>query len=598
MSACARRRPSFSVRYRADGHDFHRPFEQKGWAEAFAGQLRAGFAQGWPFDSVGRRFVDPATAGEPEPVTVFLHACDYVARKWRGWQPATRPNAQRDLARACLSLVRNTAPRLSRDARAEADAFLREVALAVPAPEVLSETQRSWEEWFRRWSLPLAEVTDRDLLAFMEDVRTRTLYGRRRELAPSSAARTRAVVRAAFTYARKRRLIQWDPWEPVEAPKVQDRDSVDADLVMSPEQVRALARACGAIHARYEAFVLIQGFCGLRPGEAIELRRRDIDLLAGEPVAVTAGGTRAHVPDRYLMEGESRRRPLKGRGERARRTIPLPAELVPLLTRHLAAFTPPARNAHLFTTPSGARLNLSNFQRDAWRPARNAVFEKGDPLRGVRRHDLRHAAITAWLNAGVPLKTAQAWSGHRSASVLLNTYLGVIAGDEDVAMARYEASCNGRRIQMHRSRDTLVTRPLESKGKERYPTVGTGVTAGVPVAAGQRRISGFCAGEGPGAGTGNRTPDLFITSESLCRLSYPGATARVASQSARCEPHDASSSGRRGSRVKLLRATAGTSWTSSSTASRSGRTCAAGSVRPHASQRTDGTSSAMRRPAG
>ena len=24
------------------------------------------------------------------------------------------------------------------------------------------------------------------------------------------------------------------------------------------------------------------------------------------------------------------------------------------------------------------------------------------------------------------------------------------------------------------------------------------------------------------AGTGNRTPDLFITSESLCRLSYPG----------------------------------------------------------------------------
>ena len=25
-----------------------------------------------------------------------------------------------------------------------------------------------------------------------------------------------------------------------------------------------------------------------------------------------------------------------------------------------------------------------------------------------------------------------------------------------------------------------------------------------------------------GAGTGNRTPDLLITSEPLCRLSYPG----------------------------------------------------------------------------
>lgn len=30
-----------------------------------------------------------------------------------------------------------------------------------------------------------------------------------------------------------------------------------------------------------------------------------------------------------------------------------------------------------------------------------------------------------------------------------------------------------------------------------------------------------------GAGTGNRTPDLFITSESLCRLSYPGVTVRT-----------------------------------------------------------------------
>lgn len=49
------------------------------------------------------------------------------------------------------------------------------------------------------------------------------------------------------------------------------------------------------------------------------------------------------------------------------------------------------------------------------------------------------------LNAGVPLKTAQAWSGHRTASVLLDTCLGVMHGDEDVAIARYEATLRGRR---------------------------------------------------------------------------------------------------------------------------------------------------------
>ncbi len=36
------------------------------------------------------------------------------------------------------------------------------------------------------------------------------------------------------------------------------------------------------------------------------------------------------------------------------------------------------------------------------------------------------------------------------------------------------------------------------------------------------RISGRAWRRESRAGEGNRTPDLFITSESLCRLSYPG----------------------------------------------------------------------------
>jgi integrase len=94
--------------------------------------------------------------------------------------------------------------------------------------------------------------------------------------------------------------------------------------------------------------------------------------------------------------------------------------------------------ALVFTTPTGRRIHLSNFHRDVWVPARERVFPEDSPLRAVRRHDLRHAAITAWLNAGVTLKTAQRWSGHRTASVLLNTYLGVMRDDLAVSLARVE----------------------------------------------------------------------------------------------------------------------------------------------------------------
>ena len=73
-----------------------------------------------------------------------------------------------------------------------------------------------------------------------------------------------------------------------------------------------------------------------------------------------------------------------------------------------------------------------------WNTARDTIFPRSTPLHNVRLHDLRHAAITGWLNAGVPLKTAQAWSGHKTLSVLLDTYLGVMRDDTQVGLDRWE----------------------------------------------------------------------------------------------------------------------------------------------------------------
>jgi integrase len=92
----------------------------------------------------------------------------------------------------------------------------------------------------------------------------------------------------------------------------------------------------------------------------------------------------------------------------------------------------------LIPAPNGARINLSSFHRDVREPVRTQTFPEGSTLRRVRRHDLRHSAITAWLNSGVLLKTAQQWSGHRQLSVLLDTYLGVMTGDAEVSLQRVE----------------------------------------------------------------------------------------------------------------------------------------------------------------
>jgi hypothetical protein len=144
-----------------------------------------------------------------------------------------------------------------------ADRWLRSVALMPDRTDTDDgDEDRTWRGWFDRWSLPFEAVTDAHLHAFIEYVRTHDLSGQPRTLAESSVRRARAVVRAVFTHARKRRLLEWDPWEAVEPEPTTD-DGINPDLVMTPTQLRALAAACATVDPHYAAFVLTQGLCAV-----------------------------------------------------------------------------------------------------------------------------------------------------------------------------------------------------------------------------------------------------------------------------------------------------------------------------------------------
>ncbi|GAA4213085.1 hypothetical protein GCM10023074_63850 [Microbispora amethystogenes] len=72
-----------------------------------------------------------------------------------------------------------------------------------------------------------------------------------------------------------------------------------------------------------------------------------------------------------------------------------------------------------------------------WRKARKAALteeEFASPL-AKRPYDLRHAAVSTWLNAGVPAPQVAEWAGH-SVAVLLHVYAKCIAGQEEQARQR------------------------------------------------------------------------------------------------------------------------------------------------------------------
>jgi integrase len=150
---------------------------------------------------------------------------------------------------------------------------------------------------------------------------------------------------------------------------------------------------------RYRALILLATFASLRWGEAIALRRCDLDLEAR-----TVSIRRQYVE----LSGSLVIAPPKSRA--GLRTVAFPAAIVPVLQEHLDAYVGAEDTALVFTGPHGGLLRRGNFRRDSgWRDAVDAL---GVP--GLHFHDLRHTGNALAAQAGVSLADLKARMGHDS----------------------------------------------------------------------------------------------------------------------------------------------------------------------------------------
>lgn len=481
--------PCWDVRWRVDGWEFQmrftRPSGTSEMATKWAEGLARGFVLGWAFDPVSRRFLDPDERGSfagvspvaddgEEPAdnrpTVATTAVAYLRRRWRRWKPKSRQAAVRALERACADLLRAGAPEAPGNLGAYLDWLLQpdrgEPASGAGAlasvPEVPEEF-RAAADYLSEWSLPLADLTWQILEAFL----ARYEHNQRlpdRSVSDATTQRFVADVRQFVSDATTRNEVV-DPWPALQrmtrASKAQPSrvDPVDAELVLSPEQVWALARAC-AEHGSWGdvviCFVLVMGLCGLRPGEAIGLRIVDLDLPDTGPGWLRAWRSPLDVTKRWLDRDEDPDwGPLKRRRIGDSRRPPVPANVAQELKRHLATFCVGAKSTSLVFLHNGERFDMDAFVREVWEPAVAALFpadpdldpdDPGQPkLSKLVRQDLRHAACSLWLNAGVAPKVCQRWSGHATLSVFLDVYQGIIPGSEDDGVTAVERFLANRR---------------------------------------------------------------------------------------------------------------------------------------------------------
>jgi integrase len=195
------------------------------------------------------------------------------------------------------------------------------------------------------------------------------------------------------------------------------------------------------------AFFGVLYYSGLRPEEAVCLRRRDLLLPSIDQHQVTAAPSeqwgelhlRAARPDvgkQWTDDGSGRdKRGLKHRAEGESRRVPCPPALTELLREHLAEFGCQSTDL-LFRGTQGRPLATVTYRR-VWDRTRQSALtsEEYGSLLALRPYDLRHACLSTWLNAGVAPTQAAEWAGH-SVEVLLRVYAKCLEGQDEIARRR------------------------------------------------------------------------------------------------------------------------------------------------------------------
>jgi integrase len=165
--------------------------------------------------------------------------------------------------------------------------------------------------------------------------------------------------------------------------------------VLSIAEVFSLA---DAIDKRYRALVLLATFANLRWGEAVALRRKDLDLKAGtvrvERTLVEVGNQPLHFGPPKTVAGV--------------RTLPIPAIILPEVEQHVSQFAEAGEDGLIFVGEKGGLLRRPNFRRNWLR----ALDKAG--IKGIRFHDLRHTGNTLAAIAGATLPELKERMGHAS----------------------------------------------------------------------------------------------------------------------------------------------------------------------------------------
>jgi integrase len=198
---------------------------------------------------------------------------------------------------------------------------------------------------------------------------------------------------ALLTFAERHGWVASNVARLVDLPRVQTNEDIK---FLEPLEVQALADAAvtGDYQAIDRALYLTAAMTGLRQGELVALRWRDVDWPAA----------RVRVRQNYVLAEFG-----TPKSRRSTRSVPMADQVGAELDRLYVAAGDPDEDALVFVDPfTAGPLDKAAILRRYRRALKAAKLPETQ-----RFHDLRHTFGTRMAAAGVPMRTLQEWMGHR-----------------------------------------------------------------------------------------------------------------------------------------------------------------------------------------
>ncbi len=288
---------------------------------------------------------------------------------------------------------------------------------------------------------PLARLTGAAVDAWMRRLETSGRADGRGGLSARTVRYVYTILRSALGDAVKHGRLSANPTDRSTPPSPSEARPPEMQAWTAAELGRFL-RWAEARDADLAMGWRLLAATGMRRGEALALRWRDVDLDAGRlQVRRSLGVVKAKGAGEQLVEGPTK----TGQA----RVVDIDADTVAALrayraTRGLLALDLVRDTALVLGALEGTLRHPERYSRrfvEQVVQARRALGE--DQLPKIRLHDLRHTHATLLLAAGEPVKVVSERLGHANATITLTVYQHVHPGMGRQAADRFAALLRG-----------------------------------------------------------------------------------------------------------------------------------------------------------